>query len=120
MNKKDIVFLITLLLIGIVGLFAVRNKDGAGTADIYVEGKLYGTYDLATDRDIRITGAGGIINEIRIEGNSVYMADATCPSRDCVRSGRISHINESICCMPSHVMIVIGSGEESGYDAITK
>lgn len=93
---------------------------GKGDAYIYVSGRIVGRYDLSTDTDIRIEGEGGIINDIAIEDGCVYMKNATCPYKECVKCGKISHSGESIVCLPAKVMIVIIDDGQNGYDAITK
>lgn len=120
MKKRDICLIAILLVISAAGLIAVNlNKDN-GKAYIYTGGKLYGTYDLNTDRQIQIVSDNGIVNDIEISDGTIYMKDATCPNRICVRSGHISRNNESICCAPAGLLIIIRSGGASEYDAITK
>ena len=119
MKKKDIVLIVILLLI-FVAAVPVFAPFGGGKAYIYSNGALYGVYDLSTPARFRIEGANGIINDIEIEGNSIYVKDATCNGRQCVKCGRISRNNESILCAPAGLFIIIRSEDDAGYDAITK
>ena len=94
------------------------GKD-SGKAFIYVGGSLYGVYDLATDTSIHLDNGHGIVNDIEISGGSVCMKDATCPGRQCGRSGNISRNNQSIVCAPAGIMIILRSGDANEYDAVT-
>ena len=120
MKKRDIILIVALAVISIAGLFLVYNNDNAGFAYIYVKGSLYGRYDLSVERSIHLVNDNGIVNDIEISDGCIYMKDATCPGRQCVKCGRISRTNESICCAPAQVLIIIQEAGDKDYDAITK
>ena len=120
MKKRDIILIISLLLISGLGYCLSVNRLAGGSAYIYIEGNLYDVYDLKQPQTIRIEGSGGITNDVVIENNGIYVKSATCPYRECVKSGRISRDGESICCLPAQILIVVRSDEGTGYDAITK
>ncbi len=120
MRSKDYILIFIYVIAALAGIaFSVLGQRG-GSAYIYVSGELYGVYDLSGTNEIHIESDEGIINDICIDDGGVYMKDATCPYRECVKTGRISRNGESICCLPAKVMIVIRSDEEAVYDAITK
>ncbi len=119
MNKRDIILLAVVIVISAV-LFVPTLFHKSGTeAFVYVNKELYGRYDLAEHKEL-IIDSNGITDDIVIGDGYVYMKDATCPGRQCVHSGRISGNNESICCAPAGVMIVVKSEKDSEYDAITR
>lgn len=120
MKKRDLILILVLTVISFTGLIAVNHSSESGDAFIYVEGSLYGRYRLSQDRMIHISNDNGIDNDIRIRGGCVYMENATCPLKECIKCGKISRDNESICCAPAGILIVIRSGECAEYDAITK
>lgn len=120
MKIRDIILIVILVFVSLAGLITGLPGQDTGDAYIYVKNRLYGRYSLSDDRDITIKNENGIINEIVIRDNSIYMKDANCPNRLCVQTGRIRHENESICCVPSGVLIVIRSSEKGEYDAVTK
>jgi len=121
MKKRDMVLIILLLVFSAAGMVAFSGRTAKGAdAYIYVGGQLYGKYDLSVDNEIHIAGENGIINDIAISDNSIYMKNATCPGRQCVACGHISRNNESICCAPAGLLIVVLSEDESEYDAVTK
>ena len=120
MKKRDIILISLFLLISAAGMICSMLRPGGGNAYIYVEGKLYDVYALNRPQKIVITGKGKIENTVVIEDNCIYVEDATCPYRECVKSGRISRNGQSICCLPAQILIVVRSTEGTGYDAVTK
>ena len=118
MNRKDIILSAVLLAVAVILLYAAHNGEGA-TASVYVNGSLYGTYDLSVPCDIHLEN-NGIINDIAISDGGIYVKDATCPGKQCVKTGKIHLNNESICCAPAGVLIVVHSDTGSELDAITK
>lgn len=119
MKKRDIMLILMILFVSVAGLLFVLPGREEGMAYIYVGNSIYGKYDLSDEQTIRIENDNGIVNIIEIKDNSIRMKDATCPNRFCVDSGPISRNNESICCVPAGVMIVIRN-EDGDYDAVTK
>lgn len=119
MNKKDVLLLVSVMLISAVLYVPTLFLKGGDDAYIYVNGDLYGQYSLAVHKEILIDN-NGITDKIVIGEGCVYMKDATCPGKQCVHSGRISRNNESICCAPAGVLIVVKSDKDSEFDAITK
>ncbi|MCR5302737.1 MAG: NusG domain II-containing protein [Lachnospiraceae bacterium] len=120
MNKRDILLIITVIILSVAGTVAVYSRSSPGIACIYIKGSLYGQYDLAVPSSIHITSDNGIVNDIEISEGSIYMKNATCPGKQCMACGRISRSNESICCAPAQLLIVISSDREREYDAITQ
>ena len=120
MKKQDIILAIVLLLAAGVFLIPSFTKKETGDAYIYTGGELYGIYDLSVATDIHIVNDNGIVNDIEISNGTVRMKNATCPGKQCMAAGYISRNNESICCAPAGLIIVIRSSREDGYDAVTK
>lgn len=120
MKIRDLVLYILLLCVASAGLIASFFHKNGTYADIYAGGKLYGRYDLSAPCLIHIENDNGIVNDIEISDGEIYMKNATCPGRQCMKCGRISREHESICCAPAGIVIVIEPTEVSGLDAITK
>lgn len=120
MKKRDIILIASLIIISAASLIPVWARARGRYACIYVRGSEYGRYDLSEDALIRIDDQKGLVNEIEISGGSVRMKSATCPGRQCMSCGSISRSNESICCAPAGILVIIPSEEGSEYDAITQ
>ncbi len=112
MKKNDIILITVLLLLTCILPFAglkVFGASGVGdTVLVYSNGELYGKYSLLDDRDIRVSTDAGF-NDIRIAGGSVYVSDADCSGRDCVRCGHIHEQGDFITCIPHGLYILITS-----------
>ena len=120
MKKRDIVLILILISISLFGIIPSVFAEKAGDAYIYVRGNLYGIYDLSVPQSIHIENENGIVNDIEISGNSIYMKNANCTGRQCMACGKISRNKESICCAPSGLLIIVRSQEDPEYDAITE
>jgi len=120
MKKMDLCLLIGLVVLALFLL--IRGRYGAVSGNevvIYVDGNIYGQYDLTDDRTISIN-ENGHYNLIRIENSSVFMEDANCSNKICMAEGAIKLNNEVICCAPNKVIVVVNSKDMGDYDAITQ
>jgi hypothetical protein len=109
--------LVILLIVGLLSTFAVSSAGDLGThVKISIAGELYGTYSLDDDRIITIDNNENY-NKIVIKDGKVFMSDADCPNKVCVKHSPIDSTGESIVCLPNKVLIEIVGGEK--YDAIS-
>ena len=79
--------------------------------------------DLSPVTNIDITGDGSDkpTNFLRIEDGKAYMTGADCPDGLCIRQGAISHVNESLVCLPNKVVVYIDGAEagDAQIDAVS-
>lgn len=108
-NKKDLLLIIVIL--AAVGILYIGNRilfqSPAKLVTVSVDGKLTETLDLYKDTQLTIDGYGGESNQLIIENGEVWMTDATCPDKVCIRQGKIHSSGESIICLPNRVVIRI-------------
>ena len=117
-KKADIILFIALVIMGAVfaaPAFFMRNKGD--TVKITVNGKEFGAYDLAEDREIKIE-KNNHKNVVIIKNGKVWMKESDCKNQICVKTGKISDIRQAIVCLPNRVSVTIG-GEEGEYDAVS-
>ena len=112
-RKADIVLAVVLTVLCIAASVAVYGFGKAGNkVTVKVEGKLYGEYDIGTDRVVEIDTKFGH-NEITIEGGKVHMSNADCPDKYCMHQfedvGGIHTSNQTIVCLPNKVVVSIES-----------
>lgn len=119
-SKKEVLVLLALFLVlaVIAGIFYATRPGGAKVR-ITVDGEEYGTYPLAVNKTIPITGADGQENVVEISGGTVFMKSATCPNQICVHTGRISKEGQSIVCLPNKVTVTVTGGGSSDIDSMT-
>ena len=100
----------------VLWIFAA-NRSGQ-TADIYSDGKLYKSVSLNTESTFRINTAGGY-NDICVKNGEIWVEDADCPDKICVKSGKLNKNGGApIVCLPHRLIIEIST--ESGTDAVSE
>lgn len=86
---------------------------GDGTmVRVTVDGEEYGTWPFAQERVIDIDTDYGT-NRIHIKDEAVYMEDADCPDRVCIRQGKIHTADAMIVCLPHRLTVQI-TGDKHG------
>ncbi|MCR5673336.1 MAG: NusG domain II-containing protein [Lachnospiraceae bacterium] len=120
MNKKDVILILLLVAVSAIFLIPSSSKKDGEDAYIYVNGQLYGKYDLSEPQSIHIENPNGIVNDIDISDGYIFMKNATCPQKQCMACGHINHRGQSICCAPAGLMVIIKDTSEDAYDAVTK
>ena len=112
MVKKADVIIVSAVLLFVCfffsGGFLQKEKSDGKIISIYIDGKKEYSYDLSKKKHdvIKIDNKYGY-NEIVFENGSVYMENADCSGRDCIKTGSISDINDFIICAPHKLMIKI-------------
>ena len=76
-----------------------------GEVIIKVDGKDYGTYPLNEDKTIDIDEH----NKVIIKEGVVYMEDANCPDKLCIKQGKIDSNGQKIVCLPNKTVVEISS-----------
>lgn len=119
MNKRDFIAIGIVIILSALGFlflnFNLRNDvQGGETVKISVGADIYGTYPLNENDEIKINTKNGF-NTVVIENGSVFVKDADCRDRYCVKQGKIR--NGSIICLPHRLVIEIESNDKS-IDAV--
>lgn len=119
MKRNDFILLAGILAVAAI-LFAVgslreKTEDGAWVM-ISVNGKEAGRYSLAENVSVNIAGPLGE-NRLVISEGTVWMEEAVCPDRYCIRQGEISKTGQQIICLPNYIVVEIVGGEGLELDA---
>lgn len=120
-KKADVLLGVVLLLCGcMASAFLFISSQGGSMAEVSVDGKSYGTYDLGYNQVVKIAHGKGK-NELKISDNQISMVYADCPDQYCVKHKPIGKSNETIVCLPNKVVVNIqwDQAEEGGVDATT-
>ncbi len=92
-------------------LSAVVSIDGA-EADRF----------LLVKEEERIYKSRGYTLHIRVEksgtGFSVAVTDSDCPGKDCVHTGAISRVGQSVVCLPARLSIQLTGTQDGSVDAV--
>ncbi|HAU85170.1 MAG TPA: NusG domain II-containing protein [Lachnospiraceae bacterium] len=108
MKKGDIILICILVLIGGgIVLSHNVNKKAGNQVVITVDGDEYRILDLEKDQKIKIVCKDGHYNVLTIENGKADMTESDCKNQVCVKTVPISHIGDSISCLPHKVMVKI-------------
>lgn len=110
--KKDILVVLILLVITVGIFFVLRfiHRKPADVVEIYREDTLIETYSFNDNGQYEIKN-GDDINQIVIEDGEVFIREANCPDKLCVKQGSISKSGESIICLPHKIVVKVSSKE---------
>ena len=128
MLRRDLLLLAACLLAGCIaagmiriiastgGYIEVRVEHPDSEADTVI-------YPLAIDRDVTIR-QGDAFNVIHIADGQASMTEANCPDLICVHTRAVSHVGESVICLPHGVIVTVidddtAVDDPGEYDAVT-
>ena len=110
------IILFSVVLLGLLGYFALNELGGGTIAVITVDGVEYDRIDLSKvteSYDIDIDTQYGH-NTVHVEPGRISVTEADCPDGICVAQGAIDKGGVPIVCMPHRLVVKI---EGSGIDA---
>ncbi len=110
------IILFSVVLLGLLGYFALNELGGGTIAVITVDGVEYDRIDLSKvteSYDIDIDTQYGH-NTVHVEPGRISVTEADCPDGVCVAQGAIDKGGVPIVCMPHRLVVKI---EGSGIDA---
>jgi hypothetical protein len=120
----DGLVILTVVLLAVVCALAVWRSGGDGqalTAVISVDGSEVDRLSLKglVETERTIQGSGYTLRVV-LSSEGVRVAEANCPTQDCVHTGTITRSGQSIVCLPGRVIITLeGGGEtDNGVDAV--
>ena len=119
-QKKDVIIILSLVIfaaLSFILIYLVLPKTGDKVV-ITVNGEEYGTYPLSVDKEIEIKQKDKT-NIIVIENGEVYMKEADCPDKLCIKMGKKSKGGQSIICLPNKISAEVITGEDK-YDSIAQ
>lgn len=132
-RRSDLFLILVFLLVAAFafGFMMIRKKEGR-TVRVTVDGRLFGLYALDRDREVRIcpgedekqsSESPSWENILVIKDGQAQMIKADCPDLICVKHKPVSHVGESIVCLPHKVLVEVTGEEEKGdkkFDVIVE
>lgn len=119
-TKKDLLVIAVFLLCAAALcalLYSGALLPRGSTVCVYRDGVLVDTLSLSGNRVLTLSD--GIELDIAVSEGSVRVIRSACGGQDCVRSGRISRVGQSILCAPQRVLVRI-AGETDAPDAVLR
>jgi hypothetical protein len=119
----DSLVVLAVVLLSVACALAVWRSgttDQALTAVISVDGEEADRLLLSGLTETQQTiQANGYTLRVVLSAEGVRVAEADCPTQDCVHTGAITHSGQSIVCLPGRVIITLEGGKTStGVDAV--
>ncbi len=112
----DVIIPIVLIILIIATIVALTTPVGT-TAEIYVNGTLYGTYQL--DKDTQITIDNNLKhNLVVIKDGYVSIDNSNCENKLCTHHSPINQSAQQIICAPNGVVVIVKS-KKSHVDGVT-
>ena len=117
-KKADVILLVIILALSVLGFVLLRkNSSDSSKVEITVSGQTVKSVPLSANGTYPIESDYGY-NIICVESGQVWVEDADCPNKDCMRFGKVSSEGQVILCLP-HKLAVRIVGSEGGSDAIS-
>ena len=121
--KKDFIFVgVVLALAGAILLWQLFTRSTGNRVIISEDGEVIGSFALDTDTEQLIQSEAGC-NYLKIAAGKASIVQADCPDQICVHQPSISHIGETIICLPHKLVVEVtgdGKQEKGEYDAISQ
>lgn len=112
--KRDVIFIIGLLALSVAAYVVVQlTHHGGQFVTVTVDGVTTGRYSLSQDITFSVNGYDGGYNNVVIKDGAVYLEDADCPDKLCVKTGHISKTGKTIVCLPHRVVVEITGGDST-------
>lgn len=119
--KNDMILIVVLCICAVVlSAWIYIDWDGKNDTfmvEVLVDGELIDSYKL--DRDYESAIDLGTGNSIIIDDGYVYMHDADCPDKHCMKQGKIDSANESIICLPHKLVVrIVNRAQQDNKDGL--
>ncbi len=95
-------------------LQCLRGRESGSYVKIYSEGELFGTFPLNKDREIVLPH-----NTIKIENNEAFVIRADCPDGLCMTQGKVSHLGDTVACLPGRMVMEVVNGSKENDSSYT-
>ena len=94
------------------GWFLRGDRSGGEVAVVSINGEEADRFSLDESAGEREYHAGGYVLVVSVSREGVRVAEADCPTQDCVHTGLISRSGQSIVCLPGRFILRLTGGTE--------
>lgn len=96
------------------------GQEGGETAVVSAGNEEIDRFVLAESAGDRTYAVNGYTLTVRVSAGGVCVAEADCPTQDCVHTGVISRSGQSIVCLPGRFILRLegGTAPDGGVDAV--
>lgn len=116
--KFDFIIIIFFVLVAVVSLALLnRGKSEGGYVEVVVNKETKEIFSFDENKEYTISDDNHI-NKIKIADGKVWITEADCPDKLCIKQGQIDKDGQSIICLPNKVVIKIVSDKNNDVDAV--
>lgn len=108
----DVLVYIIITAAAVISTFALGANGGRPQYVEVFSGGEISRYPLDADQSITLSGEGYTLRLV-IEDGSVWIEDADCPDKLCVKTGRVTKSGESIICVPARISVKLTGGKDN-------
>ncbi len=117
-TKNDTLLIVFLALVIAVSFLLKGFSDESLVAEIYYDGEIVETVNLAEREEKRIvTGENSSVVVVARDGK-IYFEKSPCPDKVCIKSGELDKNGDFASCLPEKVVIKVSSSESKDIDAM--
>jgi len=121
-TKRDIILIITLLVIALTSFAAINlwgKEQQVTTAEISLNGELIQQIDLQSLTELKEFSVQGPLGSsvIQVRHGEARILSSPCPDKICVKMGWVKLPGQSAICMPNRILVHIVS-EKDNLDSI--
>ena len=112
--------LIAVLLAAIGAGLVFHRRPSAAESTVVIRFSQETVYRLpiSKKRSLAVNGPLGK-TWIRVDSGAVFIRQAPCPNRTCMRMGPIRRPGQVLICIPNRVLVQIVGGDGPGVDGVT-
>ncbi len=116
-RRNDILLIAGVLAAALIGLLLwVLLRTPGSTAVVLVDGVETARYPLDTPAAMTLHLDEDWSNRLVIRDGRAYVTAANCPDQICVKHAGISHVGESIVCLPHKLVVRIEGASQDAPD----
>ena len=117
MTNRLLIFAVVLIfaLSAVGALLVVNGGTDNLTVTVCENGKVVYSEKLSRIKKSTTVTAGGCVVVVKSDG--VFVKEANCPDKLCVKSPKITKAGQSVICLPNRVAVYL-TGEKSEVDAV--
>ena len=123
---KDVLKVGDVVLIGVLclaiplsALIVRRMQQQGQTVSVWVDREKVYRLSLSEDREISLMGPLGE-TRVCVADNRVWITQAPCPHKTCMRMGKVTRAGDMIVCIPNKIFIRVEGERETVLDGVTK
>ncbi len=115
-KKSDIAVILSVILAALLYILwtTLGNADKSGVAQIYVDGTLWQTIELAAVEEPYLIELDAALHvHIEVSPGSIRFVQSECRDKICINTGVLSKASDYAACLPARVAVKVVSGDSA-------